>query len=305
MASDGDSLYKAVVFRLDDDTPRLAYAEWLEENGLTDQARFIRIQLMQARGEYRDEYGNPLASTPAVAARFEAEANELLALHRKEWEAPIRKALGARYLEITFHRGFPRDVRVNGVRELIDSRILESDYNTLTGLAARELGNQLPELLSHQGVGSLTMLDLGDNHIGTAGATAIANSPHLANLTALNLWDGYIGNEGAIAIVASPHLTKLTTLNLRHNGIGNAGARAIATSPNFANLTTIDLGANGIGDEGARAIARSPHLATLTELDLGGNAIAGFGHGIGTAGAIAIARSPHLANLTELDLGYN
>jgi uncharacterized protein (TIGR02996 family) len=41
--SDRDDLYRAILANPADDTPRLAYADWLEENGRPEEAEFIRI----------------------------------------------------------------------------------------------------------------------------------------------------------------------------------------------------------------------------------------------------------------------
>jgi uncharacterized protein (TIGR02996 family) len=42
--TDGDALLAAILANPDDDMPRLAYADWLEENGDEDRAEFIRLQ---------------------------------------------------------------------------------------------------------------------------------------------------------------------------------------------------------------------------------------------------------------------
>jgi len=41
--SDRDALYRAILANPADDTPRLAYADWLEENGRPEEAEFLRI----------------------------------------------------------------------------------------------------------------------------------------------------------------------------------------------------------------------------------------------------------------------
>lgn len=41
--SDRDALYRAILANPADDTPRLAYADWLEENGHSEEAEFIRL----------------------------------------------------------------------------------------------------------------------------------------------------------------------------------------------------------------------------------------------------------------------
>lgn len=49
--TDGDTLYAAILDRRDDDTPRLVYADWLDDNGDADRAAFVRVQVELARTE--------------------------------------------------------------------------------------------------------------------------------------------------------------------------------------------------------------------------------------------------------------
>ncbi len=42
--SDESALLKAIIAHAEEDTPRLAYADWLDENGDPDRAEFIRVQ---------------------------------------------------------------------------------------------------------------------------------------------------------------------------------------------------------------------------------------------------------------------
>jgi hypothetical protein len=116
---------------------------------------------------------------------------------------------------------------------------LDISYNYINGRVIQDINNLLFSRMS-----SLTSLHLGSNHIGVAGALAIANSPHMAMLNSLNLRGNQIGNEGATAI---SNLTSLTNLNLGSNRIGNKGARALANSPHMARLTILNLGWNQIG----------------------------------------------------------
>src|SRR4051794_41867058 len=46
---DHDALVRAVCEHPDDDTPRLIYADFIEENGEADQAAFVRAQVELAR----------------------------------------------------------------------------------------------------------------------------------------------------------------------------------------------------------------------------------------------------------------
>lgn len=47
--SDADHLLDAIWANPDDDTPRLVYADWLEEHDFADYARYIRLSIRIAR----------------------------------------------------------------------------------------------------------------------------------------------------------------------------------------------------------------------------------------------------------------
>lgn len=49
MNGDRDSFIAAIIARPDDDLPRLIFADWLDENGETERAEFIRVQCELAR----------------------------------------------------------------------------------------------------------------------------------------------------------------------------------------------------------------------------------------------------------------
>jgi uncharacterized protein (TIGR02996 family) len=60
-----------IVANIDDDTPRLVYADWLIENGQDDRAELIRVQVERAR----------LPAWDAAQVRLGLREQELLRLH--------------------------------------------------------------------------------------------------------------------------------------------------------------------------------------------------------------------------------
>jgi uncharacterized protein (TIGR02996 family) len=304
MTPDEQAFLVSISADLADDTRRLAFTDWLQEikpnstQADHDRAEFIRIQISLAAGfDYASNIPGNRGKllTSEVSVTFAGPENELLTLHRAAWEAPIRQALPHSCEVVRFHRGFPIDVCVSGVHELVASRILQLPTNTLTGLTVRNLGELLPELLAHTGVARLTWLDLGGNHLLNQEVAAISNSQRLSRLTTLVLRHTGITSAGAMDIAASPHLTNLTELDLSDNRIRPRGAIALAASPNFANLTTLNLWNNIIGNEGAIALATSPHLTNLTRLNLAHNNI-----GVAGADALAAGTLPLPAKLSGL-----
>src|SRR5262245_47210872 len=88
----------AINAHLDDDTPRLVFADWLQENGDEARAEFIRIQCEMNHGDFaRDR-----------------RADALLAEHRKRWLRGFPKVLVNNPDRRRFRRGFVDFVPLQG-----------------------------------------------------------------------------------------------------------------------------------------------------------------------------------------------
>lgn len=75
--NDADALIQAVLDRREDDTPRLVYADWLDDHGDAARASFIRLQVERAR-------------KPRKADRYRPDPLELKLLrkHWRDWLPP-------------------------------------------------------------------------------------------------------------------------------------------------------------------------------------------------------------------------
>jgi uncharacterized protein (TIGR02996 family) len=203
---DWDALFKAVLANPTDDTPRLVIADWLDEHDESDRAAFIRAQVEACH----------TADDPCCMKKHEkatAIADKLLALHRAEWETPIRQ-LGASIT--TWSRGFPEGIRLpvetfmmnaEGVFWVAPISQLDLRCGHLTEV-------DMQHLTENPALQKIKFLDLADNEITDAEAQHLAASPHLQNLTHLNLQRNRIGSAGVMSLGRSPHLTNLTNLNL-------------------------------------------------------------------------------------------
>lgn len=58
--SDGDALLATILTQPAEDTPRLVYADWLEENGQPERAEFIRLQVNLASCGLTAGHSEPL-----------------------------------------------------------------------------------------------------------------------------------------------------------------------------------------------------------------------------------------------------
>jgi uncharacterized protein (TIGR02996 family) len=100
MHPESDALLDAIFDAPDDDTPRLVYADWLQEHGQPNYAEFIRLQCAAAR--------EPLWSD-AANRRWE-EIGRVWARLDEEWWPATRDEWSCGLLDaVHFERGFLRD----------------------------------------------------------------------------------------------------------------------------------------------------------------------------------------------------
>jgi uncharacterized protein (TIGR02996 family) len=97
--SDPQAILAAILALPDEDTPRLAYADWLDEHGAAadrDRAEFIRLQIEAARG----------ISDARRRKVVETRCAELERTHRDQWLAPVGAACANPRVAPEFRRGF-------------------------------------------------------------------------------------------------------------------------------------------------------------------------------------------------------
>jgi uncharacterized protein (TIGR02996 family) len=79
--SEEDALLSAIAADPDEDTPRLVYADWLDEHDRHARAEFIRLQIDMARKEALLDFRQ--------LADVEARNAELYKVHRREFLGPL------------------------------------------------------------------------------------------------------------------------------------------------------------------------------------------------------------------------
>src|SRR5688572_12625546 len=125
------ALFAAIIANPREDTPRLAYADWLDENGDPARARFIRLQ-------YEIEKLPPIGPK---ASKAKKEADALLQKHGTEWDGGIRGLVSA----FGFRRGFVESVQIDADRFIHNGKLL---FATAPAREVRilDLGDRVPEL---------------------------------------------------------------------------------------------------------------------------------------------------------------
>jgi uncharacterized protein (TIGR02996 family) len=260
-----DAFLEAILQDPDDDTPRLVFADWLEEQGdpaNTARAEFVRVQCALARG------GLPLRQRVELTRR----ERQLLDEHGKEWVRPVRRLLHS----WKFHRGFLDEVEVFSGKfvsyagRLFRRAPIQRVHLAREVVARSDQRLRIAALADCEHLRRVRALDLSDNRLETRDLRAFVVSEHLASLTALNLSHNRIGDGGIRALAGSPLLGRLEHLNLRGNDVGANGLRALThaleeltRSPEGLRLQRLELATRNLSTAGKRVVADSPLLRRL------------------------------------------
>ena len=317
---------KSIYDALDDDTPRLVFADWLDERGSDDDRARAALIRAQCRAEY-------LEPGSKERKRLESEAKVLIKAHSERWLKDLRAAkLGASGFE--FRRGFldglalsptkfvqrgtdlfrlaptVRAVRfpnaANEVTELAGSpflaRLAAVDLTLMCTCGFCDIDEELRDLFKSKHVKNLRQLNVSRDRVDVDVIQALAQSASLANLTALNLSENPLGPKGLAALAKSKHLGKLATLVLSYAATSRTesdleGFRAFTSAKHFTSLTRLELRGNAINAPGVAALVAAPFFKQLAHLDLTQNRI-------GEQGAKALADAEN-EQLKVLDLREN
>jgi uncharacterized protein (TIGR02996 family) len=148
MTSDGDVLFRVICEQPQEDTPRLVYADWLEENGQPERAEFIRLQC--------EAWSLCPQYTSIHKAR--TRASWLLKKHGDKWYGELPAIPGVEWSSL-FVRGFVDKVWLTSSKNTREAllatfaaapiRYLSAPY--LTHIERRELAPLLGRLISVNG----------------------------------------------------------------------------------------------------------------------------------------------------------
>jgi uncharacterized protein (TIGR02996 family) len=285
-----EALQKAVCENPDDDTPRLVFADWLDENGEPERAEFIRVQIELTSNSHPDE--NRI---------LRARESELLEKHAGAWTDP----LAGYWLDwsgkpYSFSRGFVEHLELEATtftargEELFRLTPLRSvhfpDEEWYEELAACPLLLRLRRLdLTASGLTTgfrgihdflaspnlaniehLVLQGMDDNaHLDPTGVETLARNAHLSHLRHLDLSNNWFGPEGIPPLIESAWLPQLERLELEGVGIADEGVDWLAGATGFRNLRFLNLVANSISDRGGRRILQTEWFGQLELLDLG------------------------------------
>jgi uncharacterized protein (TIGR02996 family) len=272
--SQRQALLEAIAANLDDDAPRLIFADWLEEQG-DPRGAFIRAQCA-------------LAGLPAEDPRradLARKEEALFAAHGATWTAALPPpGEGWQNLRL-WKRGFPFGAsffvqeyleRIEAVlhQEVMQDVVLE--FNLDHDRPDVEDDTWVERLAASPRLRLVSALHGPDSGFGPRRFGILIRSPHLTRLVHIDLFEDLIGLEGVRGLCVSPAPFRLKRLCL--NGAINLYAdeetpeaveavRALANSPKVAHLEYLGLYYNGLGEEAVAALVASSYLPRPLQLE--------------------------------------
>jgi uncharacterized protein (TIGR02996 family) len=317
----------AIVAHRADDTARLVFADWLQENGDEDRAEFIRDQIALHRShpsyQQSDEATRRATFSSTDHERY-ARQHKLLGQNIHLW---LNSMTGGSRVHVNpgFQRGFPDSVdlapeewlkygewlrrwaplervHLDGQGRPFSDLMTQPTLFGLSELSLNRVGTEeLRELADSSVLDTLESLTVqGRSLAGTVEVPALRRlfgSTRLKRLRSLRVWIDRAGDTLGFVVGGSPHLRNLGHLDLS-DAMRYEAARDLFDSPNLANVTDLALPNNPMGDVAIRGLVRSKYLTRLTTLRLNDAALT-------TESGRLLAGWPGLRTLTLLYLNGN
>ncbi len=290
-----------IVAHPDDNTPRLIFADFLEEHGDSARAEFIRVQIARAF----------LPEWDARQVRLRLRESELIKQHGPTWKQELPDVPGVRWEE--FRRGFV------ATAAFASFGVLGANAGACWAAAPIEQASAPWPRQDQSGdaiapIPELRELSITGQLLNRYDADRLAEMPLLSTLRALNVRHCSLGSEGFLRLVASPYLGNLAALRVPGNSIGSQVIRGLSQANTLTSLEELDLSETSSYGRTRRsgryyedpvleatdltALVNWSGVARLRTLNLSGNAVR-------RRGLRALLRSPRVSNLKILLLRAN
>jgi uncharacterized protein (TIGR02996 family) len=235
--TDHDALLRSIAEHPEEDTPRLMYADWLEENGRPERAEFVRVQV---------ELGRLGLNHPERHA-WVVRNVRFLRDYVPGWKAELPQFPGIEWGD--FNRGLVEEVQAQTEAAVIRhaAGIFAEPGVHVLRLARLADGWSLAELPE---LARIRVLRMVSAQATDAALLALLASPHWGRVQVLDL-HGNRADE-AVDVIAGGRFPDLTELWLGSNPVGNDGGRNLARSPHLTSLRWLDLRGTLITDPAIR-----------------------------------------------------
>ncbi len=308
--SDEKALLAAIWEYPHEDTPRLVYADWLQEQGgeaNVARAEFIRVQCEMAHVDWYSERWKELKS----------RATKLSEPFTGEW----KRGCSAAIRNASYERGFFRpQSRTYTASQFLALKLGALDEAPAWEIELKSYNTNFHKVAASANLARVGWLSLKPRSLGRC-LDLLAESPHarhvkrlvawlddrdqwkptatdapgLASLTELRLFGKMTGSR-LMALAESVFAPTISSLDLEESeGIGPAGLTALARGDRFTRLKQLDLTLCKLGAADFRSITPAAVAPNITSLDLGYNQL-------GDTGLAALLASPLVAQVTVLKL---
>jgi uncharacterized protein (TIGR02996 family) len=250
--SEEDALLSAIAAQPDEDMPRLAYADWLDEHGRHARAEFIRVQIEIAR-------------TGATLSREKLQQHagivfrsaELLEAHGREFLGPLT-ALPEVAVR-GFDRGFVSAVHLS-VHDFLKHAELVASTRPLPAVRVDAVIERLTEFLLCPHTACVSQVRAWSHRLDTLqldypdDLDMIDGIESLTRLEALDLHSCGI-NDLHLDLAYNFSVPALAELNLSYNQITDEGITNLLRTDLPKQLRLLELDVNAITDLGAQRLA--------------------------------------------------
>ncbi|HSQ54623.1 MAG TPA: TIGR02996 domain-containing protein [Gemmata sp.] len=276
-----EALLATIAAEPEEDTPRLVYADWLDEHDRHAQAEFIRVQIQVAAVETQ-----PRIILNRHIDLFRRQQT-LLDNHREEFLGPFAGL--PKNVQCEFHRGFVSELTLNCEQLLTLQPDAFAQRGPLPEIKVTDVGwwlerlDRFPrQLLWVAAIEMQSERRAEASRLGPIGSgERFAFHGPFERLRKLNLRSCRIGDVG-LAIVAGSDGTDffpaLTYLDLSWNDLTDLGVETLVQSPLWPRLKELVLGGNLLTDQSAEVLASAAGSSRLVHLNLRSTAIGWQGH---------------------------
>lgn len=191
-----------------DPTPRLAFADWLDEHAQLDRAALIRDQVL-------------VASTPADTPERRAaalRASKLLKKHARQWAGPLARHAH----DWQFRAGFPDLVALTAAKLRRNAPALFA-HSPVRSLTVSLLEGKLESIAAIPPANGVERLALWGARLTPAHLPALASSNNLPRVRVLSLLYNALDDSSLPLLTANPFFSRLERLELGANPLTPAG----------------------------------------------------------------------------------
>jgi uncharacterized protein (TIGR02996 family) len=256
LLTEHEGFLRAIFDAPNQDTPRLMYADFLEEtaeymppphhDAAAARADLIRVQCELSRLGHPE----PARGSTLHCRRLARREEEL-----KRWIVDVTGTWWDRIA--TYHRGFPPPERAAqiGLAELYD----EAEFRSAT-VTDRP-----------QWFGATGLRVTGSPAVSAAPFEVLFGCPAFARVTEFDFrgQGKWVRSE---SVSLNPYVVSVSAEFVHQPGVTDAGVAALSRCRGAQRLTALSLAGNELGNGSASALVKSPHLLNLKRLEvLNGN----------------------------------